>query len=154
MPAPQFTPGEVLEIRHQNAHGQLDVKMWADVKLCSLETIRRIARGETYRHVAGVKAHPQYGGLRGAGPASGQRPPHGRQSPAASFVAPSELPSLADVAEDAAEADVAASLARLQASLAMPVPGDTQASAAATLLGELEAAGREQRPTKPDAELG
>lgn len=150
MPAPQFTPAEVLEIRHQNAHGALDVKMWADVKMCSLETIRRIARGETYRHQAGVKAHPSYGGLQ----ATGQRPPV--QQPALPpFIPPATLPSLGGLADEASEADAASSLARLQAALALPVPGDPAASAAVALLDELQERGEAQRPpVKSGDELG
>jgi len=157
MPAPQFTPAEVLEIRHQHAHGVLDVRMWADVKLCSIETIRRIARGDTYRHTAGIKAHPAFGGLQGHSP-TGLRPAVGSQPPRAldpSFVAPTSLPSLADLASEPDGDEAAASLARLQASLAEPVPGDPQASAAARLLDELQAAGEAQRPPAgTDNELG
>lgn len=166
MPAPQFTPQEVLEIRHQHAHGVLDVRMWADVKLCSIETIRRVARGDTYRHTAGIKAHPVFGGLQGQSPA-GLRPAVGSQSthtPAhtprldPSFVAPTSLPSLADLAEEPDEGEAQASLARLQSALAEPVPGDPQASAATRLLDELQAAGEAQRPQaksgESDAELG
>ena len=135
--------------------------------MCSIETVRRVARGDTYRHVAGIKAHPSYGGLHAVSPA-GLRPAVGSQSPQAApqptlatFIPPASLPSLADtpgLADEPADDEAAASLARLQASLAMPVPGDTQASRAATLLDELEAAGKAQRPSqggaKLDAELG
>lgn len=158
MPAPQFSDAEVLEIRHQHARGRLDVRTWADTKLCSIETIRRIARGDTYRHVAGVKAHPSYGGLHAAGPA-GLRPAVGSQplqvapaSSAQAFVAPASLPSLDSLVEDPADDEAAASLLRLQQALAVPVPGDAQASAAQSLLDELQ--GRAERPPKPDAELG
>lgn len=157
MPAPEFTDAEVLEIRHQQSRGTLDVRVWADTKMCSIETVRRVARGDTYRHVAGVKAHPSYGGLH----AAGFRPAVGHQSPvvpAAPFIAPASLPDLAEVADDASEAAIAASFARLQAELALPVPGNPQASAAVSLLDELQAIGESQRPSqslaRPDAELG
>ena len=154
MPSPQFTPGEVLEIRHQQAQGTLDCRAWADVKLCSVETVRRVARGDTYRHAAGVKAHPSYGGLQS--PAA--RPPAARAL-APSFNPP-PVPPLTDLAlaDEPDEEEAAASLARLQANLAMPVPGDAQASAAVSLLDELQGKGESARPAsaeaKPDAELG
>lgn len=154
MPSPQFTPGEVLEIRHQQAHGTLDVRAWADVKLCSLETVRRVARGDTYRHAQGVKAHPSYGGQQGhANPA--------RAALAAGFNPPpvsplSAIPGLPG--DEPGEEEAGASFARLQAALAMPVPGDAQASQAASLLDELQGKGEAARPAaasaKPDAELG
>ena len=156
MPSPQFTPGEVLEIRHQQAQGTLDVRAWADVKLCSVETVRRVARGDTYRHAAGVKAHPSYGGLQ-----SPAVRPQATRALAATFV-PHDTPSLATLpglpGEEPGEEEAGASLARLQAALAMPVPGDAQASAAVSLLDELQGKGEAARPAaasaKPDAELG
>lgn len=159
MPAPQFSDAEVLEIRHQHARGRLDVRTWADTKLCSIETIRRIARGDTYRHVAGVKAHPSYGGLHAAGPAglrpavgsAVHAPPLAQSLPA--FVPPATPTLDALLADDEpADDEAAASLLRLQQALAMPVPGDPQASAAQSLLDELQ--GRAERPPKPAAELG
>ena len=155
MPAPQFTPAEVLEIRHQHAHGVLDVRMWADVKLCSIETVRRVARGDTYRHVAGIKAHPVFGGLQGQSPA-GLRPAVGSQSPRTldpSFVPPATQP-LATLVEEPDGDEAQASLARLQSALAEPIPGDPQASAAARLLDELQAAGEAQRPQAAPGESG
>lgn len=154
MPAPQFTPAEVLEIRHQHAHGVLDVRMWADVKLCSIETIRRIARGDTYRHTAGIKAHPVFGGLQGHSPA-GLRPAVGRQPALDPTFQPPVTAPLGSLLEEPDGDEAAASLARLQASLAEPVPGDPQASAAVRLLDELQAAGEAQRPPAgTDNELG
>lgn len=157
MPAPQFTPAEVLEIRHQHAHGVLDVRMWADVKLCSIETVRRVARGDTYRHVVGIKAHPVFGGLQGQSPA-GLRPAVGRQAAPAldpAFIPPGKPPSLDVIfAEPEDEDEAAASLARLQSALAEPVPGDPQASAAVRLLDELQAAGEAQRPQAALGESG
>ena len=52
MPLPDFTPREVRLIRRQAARNQLNVRAWADLHECSLETVRRIARRETYRHIA------------------------------------------------------------------------------------------------------
>jgi len=150
MPAPQFTPAEVLEIRHQNAHGQLDVRVWADVKLCSIETIRRIARGDTYRHLPGVKAHPAFGGLTGQSPIPRVHP---GMAPYSNFTPPATQP-LATLVEEPDGDEAQASLARLQASLAEPVPGDPQASAAARLLDELQAAGEAQRPQAVPGESG
>ena len=46
-----FTAEEVLRIREQHANGTLSVRSWGDIKQCSLETIRKICRFETYRHV-------------------------------------------------------------------------------------------------------
>lgn len=152
MPAPQFTPAEVLEIRHQHAHGVLDVRMWADVKLCSIETIRRIARGDTYRHTAGIKAHPAFGGLQGHSSAS-PRPAVGRQPALDPTFQPPATAPLGSLIEEPDGDEAQASFARLQAALALPVPGDEVASAAVALLDELQAAGEAQRPVKPDAEL-
>lgn len=155
MPAPQFTEAEVLEIRFQHSRNRLDVRTWADTKMCSIETIRRIARGDTYRHLAGVKAHPSYGGLHAAGPA-GLRPAVGsavqasplvQTSPA--FVPPTTASLDALLAGDEpADEEAQASLARLQAALQMPVPGDAQASAAQSLLDELQS--RAERPAKSE----
>lgn len=156
MPAPQFSDAEVLEIRFQQSRGRLDVRTWADSKMCSIETIRRIARGDTYRHLAGVKAHPSYGGLHAASP----RPAVGSAGhvsvPAQALPAfvPPATPSLGTLlaADEPADDEAQASLARLQAALAQPVPGDPQASAATRLLDELQ--GRAERPPKSGAELG
>lgn len=152
MPAPQFSDAEVLTIRFQHSRGRLDVRMWADMKLCSIETVRRIARGDTYRHVAGVKAHPNFGGL--AGP-TGQGPAVGSQASLAARFDPPEPAPLANtlgMADEPDEAEAAASFARLQASLAMPVPGDEQASRASELLDELQ--GKASAVPKTGTELG
>lgn len=152
MPTPQFSDAEVLAIRFQHSRGRLDVRTWADMKLCSIETVRRVARGDTYRHVAGLKTHPNFGGLAGA---TGQGSAVGSASPqAACFDPPKPAPltSLPGTADEPDEAEAAASFARLQANLAMPVPGNEQASRAATLLDELQ--GKASPPPKTGAELG
>ena len=46
-----FTPEDILAIRQAFDERTLDVRRWADDKRCGLETIRRIARRETYRHI-------------------------------------------------------------------------------------------------------
>ena len=51
MTSPRFTPQAVLEIRAQHAARTLDVRAWAETYRVSLETIRRIARGDTYREL-------------------------------------------------------------------------------------------------------
>ena len=43
------SPAEVLAIRRESERGLLDTRAWADKLGCSLETVRRIARRETYR---------------------------------------------------------------------------------------------------------
>jgi len=45
----RFTPQAVAEIRAQHATRTLDVRAWATAYGVSLETVRRIARGDTYR---------------------------------------------------------------------------------------------------------
>lgn len=46
-----FPPETVLRIRREYAAGLLRPRDWADVWGVSPETIRKIARGDTYRHV-------------------------------------------------------------------------------------------------------
>lgn len=46
-----FTHAEVRLVRTQSAAGTLDIRKWADAKGVSLETVRRIARRDTYRDV-------------------------------------------------------------------------------------------------------
>lgn len=66
-------------------------------------------------------------------------------APYSNFTPPATQP-LVSLVEEPDGDEAAASFARLQASLAMPVPGDEQASRAASLLDELQAAGEAQRP--------
>ena len=110
MTSPRFTPQAVLEIRAQHAARTLDVRAWAETYRVSLETIRRIARGDTYRE------------LLPAGPViPPSQPTHGP------VVAPP--PQAADEPDAAA---LAASFARLAAAQAARPP-DAQA-----LLDELQ----------------
>ena len=89
-----FSPADVRAIRQHYAAGTLDVRAWADSRRCGLETIRRIARRDTYREVPDELGQPANAG--------------GTPAP----LAPTNEPS---------EADLAASLARLtQAAQAMP----------------------------------
>jgi hypothetical protein len=150
--APQFSAAEVHEIRWQHSRGKLDIRVWADVKKCSIETVRRIARGDTYRHIGGQATHGSFGGLRGEAPA-------GRAEPAEAAFIPHEVAPLADLPGLADEPDhdeAAASLARLQAALAEPSADEVQASRAASLLDELEAKAAADRPQagKGPSELG
>lgn len=88
-----FSPADIRLIRAQALAGTLDVRAWADSRRCGLETIRRIARRDTYREVPDELGQPANAG---GSPASAQ----------------SAEPS---------EADLAASLARLtQAAQALP----------------------------------
>jgi hypothetical protein len=45
---PLFTPAQVEQIRLEKKQGTLDVKAWCRALDCGAETVRRIARGETY----------------------------------------------------------------------------------------------------------
>jgi len=47
-----FSPADIRLIRAQAADGLLNVRAWADARKCGLETIRRIARRDTYRDVS------------------------------------------------------------------------------------------------------
>jgi hypothetical protein len=51
----EFTAAEVRLIRAQALAGDLRVREWADVKGVSLETVRRVARRDTYRDVPDVE---------------------------------------------------------------------------------------------------
>lgn len=109
-----FTPAEVQTIRAQYAARTLDVRMWADSKRCGLETVRRIARGDTYRHAGGPAVHHRFGGMQAA---------------------PTQVPQ-PDGEVD--EAELAASFARLQAAMLKPTPEDAQSALATSLLDELQ----------------
>ena len=137
-PSKQFTDFDVATIRLEYAKGILDARKWADARKCSPETIRRIARGETYRHVGGQTAHHAWGGLTAAPAAPGAQPP--------TFQAPTGLPPLEAILADEPGADeAAASLARLQAALAAPNAEQVQAARAASLLDELQAGAQGSR---------
>lgn len=45
------TTRQILEIRAQYDAGELDPRIWANLLMCSVETVRKIARRDTYRHV-------------------------------------------------------------------------------------------------------
>jgi hypothetical protein len=47
--APRFPPDAVARIRQLHTSGLLNVRAWAQAYNVSLETVRRIARGDTYR---------------------------------------------------------------------------------------------------------
>lgn len=46
-----FSPADIREIRRQAAAGTLAPREWAASRQCGVETIRRIARRETYAHI-------------------------------------------------------------------------------------------------------
>ncbi len=91
-----FSPADVRAIRQHYAAGTLNVRGWADSRRCGLETIRRIARRDTYREVPDeLGASPPPGAV-------------GHPAPSTSAAEPSQE-------------ELAASLARLtQAAQAMP----------------------------------
>ncbi|HQR20757.1 MAG TPA: hypothetical protein PKV98_07815 [Burkholderiaceae bacterium] len=47
-----FTPADIRLIREQAASGTLSTREWALARGCGVETIRRIARRETYGHIS------------------------------------------------------------------------------------------------------
>ena len=131
MSGPRFTPQAVLEIRQQFAARTLDVRAWATAYRVSLETIRRIARGDTYRELL---------------PAGAVIPP---SQPARGPVTPPPR----EAADEPDAAALAASFARLAAAQAARPP-DAQA-----LLDELQGraqpglpGGRPLTPTVPNKE--
>lgn len=132
MSGPRFTPQAVLEIRQQFAARTLNVRAWAETYRVSLETIRRIARGDTYRDL----------------PEAGGRP---TSPPALAPTSGPVLPPLRAADEPDPEA-IAASFARLAAAQAARPP-DAQA-----LLDELQGRGQPGlpggRPTAMHPALG
>lgn len=54
----EFSPSDVRLIRVQYARSQLDVRAWADARQCSIETVRRVARRDTYRHIPDLAEGP------------------------------------------------------------------------------------------------
>lgn len=83
------TPAQILEIRRLARTGQLSPRAWAAELGCSVETIRRYARGDTARSVGLAPEVPQ---------------PPIRSAPATNDLGPSDD-------------ELAASIARLSASL-------------------------------------
>lgn len=61
MSTPRFPPEAVAQIRQLHSRGMLNVRAWAQAYGVSLETVRRIARGDTYRpsHAEPARADPQ-----------------------------------------------------------------------------------------------
>ena len=110
-----FSPADVLAIRAQHREGKLSPQAWADARGCAPETVRRIARGETYRQVG-----------REVG---GQLP---------SQAAGGATSSAAGDPGEPDDEDLAASLARLHASLAKPDLETERVKRAAELLAEIQ----------------
>jgi hypothetical protein len=54
-----FSDANVRRIRGEAAAGTLNPSRWADAHGCSIETIRRVARRESYRHVLDVASEPR-----------------------------------------------------------------------------------------------
>lgn len=129
MSGARFTPQAVAEIRAQYAARTLNVRAWAQAYNVSLETVRRIARGDTYRDEPEARGSA----LGGAAPSPSVLPPGSGLGPV--------LPpaSVAGDAEPDAEA-LAASFARLQAATA-DVPPRAEA-----LLDEMLQRGRAATP--------
>jgi len=109
------TEAQVLQIRQEWRSGNCDTRGWADALGCSLETVRRIGRGDTYRHVSGADA--------GHVPAGQAR------------LASTEP-------DEPTEADIAASLARFRAALSN---APQTAGGVNSLLDEMQKKGEEQR---------
>ena len=145
MKPPPFSAFDVASIRLEYAERRLDVRAWADARQCSLETVRRIARGDTYRHAGGQQQHPSW-----HGPQSGQAA-HPALDP--SFVPPAALPALSTLVPDFDEADALASLARLQAAMQTPDSEELRTRKAHSLLDELQSQARAQAPQAPNGAL-
>jgi len=93
-----FSPADIRLIRQQAAAGTLSTREWAAVRGCGVETIRRIARRETYGQVPDEIGAAQ--------------PAHAGGTPAHSSTSDAPEPS---------QEELAASLARLSAAAqAMP----------------------------------
>ncbi len=60
-------PREAAAIRREFLAGHLNVRAWADLLDCSLETVRRIARGDTYRAVQKQAEQDGFVGVPGSG---------------------------------------------------------------------------------------
>jgi hypothetical protein len=135
-PKIQFTDFDIAAIRLEYAKGNLDKKAWADARLCSPETIARIARGDTYRHRGGQQQHHAWGGLpAGQGSAAPQRTP----TPPTFTQSSQPAPLTAALPDEPDDAALAASFARLQAALEAPTAEETQRARANALVDELRA---------------
>jgi len=115
-----FSINDVFEIRRLAALDQLDVRAWANARDVSLETVRRIARGDTYRHI-------KHG------------PPPAQQD--ADTPMPRPKPAGPALAAEPDDEEVAASLERLaQATKAIPQPREVD-----QMLDDLIQKGRDGR---------
>lgn len=133
MSGARFTPQAVAEIRAQYAARTLNVRAWAQAYNVSLETVRRIARGDTYRD------EPE---ARGSALGTATMPQE--VLPPGSGLGPVLPPaSVATDAEPDPEA-LAASFARLQAATA-DVPPRAEA-----LLDEMLQRGRATQPAREE----
>lgn len=133
MSGARFTPQAVAEIRAQYAARTLNVRAWAQAYNVSLETVRRIARGDTYRDEPEARGSA----LGNAATPPGVLPPGSGLGP---VIPPASAP--AEVEPDA-EA-LAASFARLQAATA-DVPPRAEA-----LLDEMLQRGRATQPAREE----
>ncbi len=92
MSTPRFPPEAVARMRELHRRGMLDVRAWAQTYNVSLETVRRVARGDTYRSgLAPQTSNPQV-----IPPAS---PPQGEPDEAALSASFSRLAALQAEAE-------------------------------------------------------
>jgi hypothetical protein len=111
------TPQQIVEIRHLHDQGTLNVRAWAEQLDCGTETIRRIARRETYRSIkSGQDAAPRERGQ-------------------------AYHPTSAPMVGEPTEEEIAASLARMQAVFT----STPTAAEADSLLNELTQKGRDAR---------
>lgn len=133
MSGARFTPQAVAEIRAQYAARTLNVRAWAQAYNVSLETVRRIARGDTYRD------EPE---ARGSafGPAAMPQ----EVLPPGSGLGPVLPPPSAPVDGEPDPEALAASFARLQAATA-DVPPRAEA-----LLDEMLQRGRATQPAREE----
>lgn len=133
-PKIQFKDFDIAAIRLEYAKGILDARRWADARQCSPETIRRIARGETYRHVGGQKQHHAWGGEATSPALPGCTP----TKPLPTFTQASQpAPLTAALPDEPDDAELAASFARLQAALEAPTAEEMQRARANALVDEL-----------------
>lgn len=129
-----FNTADIDEIRRQATERILNVRAWADARGVSLETIRRIARGDTYRDPS--SAQPQHGFAQPlpGGPRRLAEPlPGGPRLPAQPL--PDSRPSLEPTSEE-----LAASLKRLADASGPPQPREVN-----QLINELTAKARADR---------
>lgn len=133
-----FTVADVDEIRRQAAEYILDVRAWANARGVSLETIRRIARGDTYRNPEATAQPtggfaPPLSDQRGPAPTLAEPLPGGPRQLAQPL--PASRPTLEPSPEE-----LAASLRRLADASGPPQPREVN-----HILDELEAKGRAGR---------